>query len=217
MSLQKCIKSIEKGYCPVDCELRSRWDWPIVLIPPPPEPKMMIVSRDPTRQWAHFYEYLLSVDTSSEEKRKMLFNAIPLQLALRVITFMRGKIDEQKSRCLFDAIFNNGYWTHLHKCPTDEAVSFQYKNAKKCADRWLREEVESAIANGVSFAVALGNDVGTWMAKYAGRIEIAMLPHPSPQNNQIWYRKVEDEKIKQVEEATERLLELIKQMFIKRT
>jgi hypothetical protein len=210
MSLQKCIKPIEKGLCPIDCEFRDRGDRLIVLIPPPLEPKMMIVSRDPTRQWAHFYEYLLSIDTSSEEKRKMLFNAIPLQLALRVITFMREKIDEQNSKRLFDAIFNNAYWTHLHKCPTDEEVSFQYKNAKKCANKWLGEEVESAIEDGVNLAVALGTHVATWMEKYAGRVEIVKLPHPSPQNNRIWHRKVEQRKINQVEEATERLLKLIR-------
>jgi len=58
-------------------------------------------------------------------------------------------------------IFDVAYWTHYHKCPTDERNRF----TEECADKWLKEEINRAVEDGAKAIVCLGRDVEKWVEK----------------------------------------------------
>lgn len=95
------------------------------------------------------------------------------------------------------------YWTHLHKCPTDR----EHKFSIICADKWLREEINKAIEDGIQTIVCLGRDVENWIDTYVGipaTVEVIRLPHPSGANRK-WYMMDTEEKHK-TREGIERLM-----------
>ena len=214
MSSKEYLIKINRDKCPPKCEFRQRKDVEFALIPPPDEILGIVISRDPTVSWLYGY---LKMENDLNTCRKILFaSAIPLVLLTKVLIFMRGRIDENDKKYLFDKTFHKTYWTHLHKCPTDitnkMSIEFKPKNANRCADQWLRKELNLAINNKTKFIIALGNDVQKWVKKWKDKdgkdktIEIINLPHPSGRNRK-WNNK--DDKI--ISETVERLIGLCRE------
>jgi hypothetical protein len=179
--------TLKKEHCPKECvfkkkkDLRSR---PIVFIPPPEKPKIMLISRDPPVTFRPFYEYAMShkYDEKPNERRLMLFACgIPNGLIYRIVRF-REKEDAKIDVDNLFRIFEIAYWTHLHKCPTDNEAKF----SKKCAKKWLEEEIKEAVEEGVKTVVGLGRTVEDWLkkanVKASSKVNIICLPHPSGRN-----------------------------------
>lgn len=200
-----------KEYCPPECDFKNK-DIEMAFISPPDEILGIIISRDPTVDW--LYE-CLNTESDKNTRRKILFaSAIPLSLITKLLIFMRKDINENEKKCMFKVIFQKSYWTHLHKCPTDRnrnELKFNNTNAKICADKWLREEL-NCIINSKTFIIALGKDVQKFMREWENKdIEIVNLPHPSGNNNGIWYRSEKDrykEIIKKTEEEIKKLIKI---------
>ncbi|MDK2781969.1 MAG: hypothetical protein PWR13_997 [Archaeoglobi archaeon] len=104
---------------------------------------------------------------------------------------MGGENTENYEKNLFKLFFEETYWTHLHKCPTDGKNRF----TKMCADRWLKREVELAVGEGAEVLICLGEDVKKCVCdnfNFEG-IEKIKLPHPSTANNKKWSSKSNDD------------------------
>ena len=208
-TLKEYLKTINKDKCPCSCEFQSKRDIEIALVPPPKEISGIIISRDPTTKWIKKYNE--AMERTGAEQRKMLFDtAIPQQLVKQIGEF---KGEKEKNLCK-SFIYEKGYWTHLHKCFTDDKNKFSCTNATRCADTWLTEELRIAIANNdIECIITLGNDVHEWIKgwkKINNRdIEVIKLPHPSGQNNRYWHRTKKYEKIKEMDEEIEKLMKLI--------
>ena len=104
---------------------------------------------------------------------------------------MMNFIEENLNR-LYEMLFESTYWTHLHKCPTDNKNKF----STKCANIWLKNEINEAQRDGARIIVCLGRDVECWIQRNIldQSLEIVRLPHPSNANNAFWYSKDEDKK-----------------------
>ena len=194
MNLSQYLKTLNKTSCPDNCELKSKSEITPVTVPPPEEIVGIIVSRDPTVDWLHSH---LKREEDEKIRHDVLFaSAIPLSVITKVLIFMRGRIDENTKEKLFEVLFHKTYWTHLHKCQTDVnnkiSTEFKSKNANKCADKWLTEELQAAITDDTRFIISLGADVRKrvqkWEKENGKGITLINLPHPSGQNNAIWYR-----------------------------
>lgn len=198
MNLNEFLEGIKsKERCP-DCDFKSKLEIEPALIPPPTEIVGIVISRDPTVRWMHFYKYIEN-EPQEDIRRKMLFaSAIPLALINRILEF--GEITEDG--CLFDMVFQNVYWTHLHKCFTDPngkgPIKSKKINLQLCANFWLDEELGYAIGKKTKFIIALGKDVEKWFNKrenkWKDRVQIIYLPHPSGRNRK-WNNK-DDKNIK---------------------
>lgn len=194
MNITEYLEALSKENCPNDCELKNNRKISIAKVPPTNEILGVIISRDPTVDW--LYPYLMG-ETDDETRHKILFaSAIPLLVITKILAFMRGRIGANTEKCLFDTLFHKTYWTHLHKCQTDASgnisTKFKAKNANLCADKWLGEELNFAINEGAKFIIPLGIDAQNWIRKWKTEneidVDILNLPHPSGQNNGIWYR-----------------------------
>jgi hypothetical protein len=195
MDLSNYLKDIKESNCH-ECGIREISE--IVLLPPPSRISGIIISRDPTVDFLHLYKYL--EDKDNDYQRYMLFaHAIPVSLLVKILIFLKKsspkKVTNEIETRLFDIILTQTYWTHLHKCITDSTnPSLKYKtpHAQSCANRWLGKELGYAIDNKTKFIITLGNDVQAWIDKYTRNKEISFdilnLPHPSGQNNPLWYR-----------------------------
>ena len=202
-----CIRGIDKNECPNDCSFKYR-ESRIVKIPPPNRIEGVIISRDPPNAWSHFYEYASTIP-QEETKRKVLFaGGIPLKLVDRIMRFKEGNISSDKKHHLFDWMFQRTYWTHFHKCFTDEAqedTKFKEKNGKNCANCWLKKELKINTKDRI--VVALGKHVEKWvkgMDEFK-ELKIIYLPHPSGQNAS-WYDR---EKYNDIKDSIEDLLKAI--------
>ena len=184
-ALKKYLETINKNDCPQDCELQSKKEIEIALVPPPKEVLGIIISRDPTTKWLD-KGYEDAKDLSNTKYRKKLFDtAIPKMLVGKIKDF--ADITELK-----DTIYEKVYWTHLHKCFTDssdESTKFKNKNAQECADKWLTEELNCAISDKTKFIIALGKDVQKWVCEWredyyekSKHVKVIYFPHPSPAN-----------------------------------
>ena len=170
-------------------------------------PTIMLISQDPTTDFQKIYEN--SRKYCSEVRRRVLFDAgIPLILIVRITWFLRRmdykpKIDIKKE--LLDKIYKFAYWTHLHKCPTDE----NHKFTELCADNWLKGEIEAAQEDGVKTIVCLGKAVKDWIEKNIDtkKTRIIYLPHPSCANNAEWYTK-DKKKKEDIEKNSKKLMNL---------
>lgn len=221
MNLREYLDTMNKTCCQDDCDFKNKKEIEIAKIPPPNEIAAVLISQDPTVDWA--YKCLKS-EREENTRRKLLFaSAIPLFSITKILIFMRrgnlAKDDDEKH--LFDMIFQKTYWTHLHKCFTDkrgkESIKFKPKNAKKCADTWLEKELDLAISEGAKFVIALGDRVKSWVETWnrSKGLEVISLPHPSGQNNVIWYRSKKNKykkTIRETEEQIRRLLKLSKEV-----
>jgi hypothetical protein len=207
MDFKEYFKTINKNDCPSDCALKKNGK--IALVPPPDEISGIIVSRDPTDRWLPEYE-------KYKGDRKKLFEtkAIPKLLVTQIERFMKNYFTEKDKKDLSATIFQNTYWTHLHKCftgdPKKEFAEFELANAMKCADRWLTKELDLIIKNNKpKFILALGRHVEDWVKGWRDsretKIEIINLIHPSSQNNMIWTRSAE-RIIKETEGSIKELL-----------
>jgi len=194
MNLNQYLKILNKTSCPDDCELKSNIKITPATVPPPKEIVGIIISRDPTVDWLYSH---LKTENDENILHDILFaSAIPLSVITKIFTFMRGRIDENTEKYLFEIIFHKTYWTHLHKCQTDFtnniSTKFNAKTANKCADKWLDKELQFAITDETTFIISLGADVRKWVQKWEKEngkgIALINLPHPSGQNNAIWYR-----------------------------
>ena len=218
MTLREYFNTVNKNRCPPDCEFKSKENIEPALVPPPSNEIFgILISRDPTVRWLDKYRDIMGAEEEESIVRTKLFKtAIPDLLKNRIKKFMGEEIDENDKKLLFDIIFQKVYWTHLHKCFTDasgkEPSKFKIGNANKCADHWLKEELNFTIGNKTKFLIALGREVQSWVRKWKeneGRdknIRIIDLLHPSGQNNRIWHRSALEE-IKKTEEAIKALIE----------
>ena len=183
MKLKEYIR-INKTDCPEGCKFKNKNDLSIVLVPPPVNPKILLISRDPTLDFLSLYEY--SRHYNLQERRRVLFAAgIPRLLILQITRFL-GRRDIKD----FYRIFEIAYWTHFHKCPTDEKNKF----TTICANRWLKKEINNAKVDRIQTIVCLGKDVENWVkSNIPNNIKIINLPHPSGRSHK-WNNK-DDAKI----------------------
>lgn len=180
MHLKDYLNTIKKEGCPQNCELKSKKETEIALVPPPDEILGLLISRDPTTDWLDTYR-------KNRKNREALFSAIPELLIKRIKKFTGEDIN-----CVSELLYKNVYWTHLHKCFTDKSekksIKFEPKNAIQCADKWLAQELDIAINDRTKFIIALGNDVQKWICEWredycqSKNIKIIYLPHPSLAN-----------------------------------
>lgn len=221
MNLNQYLKTLNKNSCPDDCELKSNSKITPATVPSPGDIVGIIISRDPTVDW--LYNHLKREDDENILHDVLFASAIPLSVITKIFTFMREKIDENTERCLFEMLFHKTYWTHLHKCQTDVnnniSIKFKAKNANKCADQWLAKELQFAITDETRFIISLGADVQKWVQKWEkenGRgITLINLPHPSGQNNAIWYRsgKIRTDRINKTEDEIYRLIDICTELY----
>lgn len=221
MTLKEYLKEVNKDRCPEECEFKSKKEIEIAKIPPPKETLGIIISRDPTTDWLDT-AYEKAEEQPDNMRRKTLFDtAIPLQLIKRIKNFMSRKPAEEDIKHLFEMIYENVYWTHLHKCFTDKSgessIKFKNKNANKCADRWLAEELNIAINDKTKFIIVLGNDVQEWICEWREdycknkNMKIIYLPHPSPANvgrSSSWHPETKNRE--RIEKRINSLLKLCK-------
>jgi len=210
MNINNYIETFNKDDCPINCVLKSNNMLEIVSIPPPDEITGIIVSRDPTTNW--LYHHL-------KGNKDLLFaSAIPLTLLKQILIFMKNRIDENTMKSLSNTIFHKTYWTHLHKCQTDitnqASIPFNNKNASICADNWLDKELSYTINDKTKFLIALGNDVQNWNELNEQGITIIALPHPSGNNNSMWYRseKIDQNKINSTEFQINQLIDICRML-----
>lgn len=216
MSLKEYFKTIKKIKCPQECKFKSKEHIEIAKVPPSKKILGVIISRDPTVRWLHLYKYFSENEPQEDTRRKILFaSAIPILLIYRVLEFMKKPINNKDEKNLFNMIFRNVYWTHLHKCFTDNSkidLKFKPKNAKQCAKQWLKEELELAINNKTKFIIALGDEVKKqvkkWKKEGGGNkgLKIINLPHPSGRN-----RKWNDKNNKDISKSIKELLKLCRE------
>lgn len=182
---------LDKIACPDECDFKKKKNCSIIMIPPPDNPRIMLISRDPTEDFVPIYEY--SQGFKPEDMRKMLFaTAIPYSLITKIRRFMENQLKPMDKPNLFK-LFECAYWTHLHKCPTSRKESpFKKKNGTACANKWLTKEIREGIRDGVGTIICLGSDVRKWIKKSGNvkmdHVRIIELPHPS-NRNVIWYSR----------------------------
>ncbi len=194
---------IAREKCPEDCPFKEKNNLPIILIPPPYRyrTKILLISRDPTIDFVSIYNY--AARYKPDEMRRILFSAaIPFSLILKITKFCKRKNIEIDTDDLFK-IFKVTYWTHFHKCPTDEKNKF----TKKCADKWLKEEIIK-MQKQIKAIICLGKDVEKWIIENKSiSIDRIYLPHPSGANNAEWYpKKTKD--LKDLQQKIKRLIEI---------
>jgi hypothetical protein len=196
-----------KSCCPQECDVELRNNIPIVGISEPQKQNKLlgvIISRDPTT--AFIDPYLKAKQTTPEGWHDQLMTAkAPPQWVLKQITTFNKKYLENKYmpeiERLREIMEKSVYWTHLHKCCTDklsqEAPMFKTKNARLCADQWLKQELNEAIGQGATFITCVGNDAKAWVSKWeidngAKGVKVFYLPHPSGAANGAWNPKDEN-------------------------
>ncbi|WP_421908642.1 hypothetical protein [Methanolacinia petrolearia] len=92
-----------------------------------------------------------------------------------------------------------------------ESLNFRQKNARLCADMWLKSEIEYASREGIRFIITLGRDVERWFDRTGNEIlsgsaiTIYHLPHPSGANNGSWFPK-DEQKRRMLEEKIRELV-----------
>ena len=178
--LNKFFQEIEKDECDKNCPFKQKKDRPIIIIPPPKKPSIMIISRDPTMSFLPLYNYSKNNYKDDEIQRLMLFSgAIPQRLLMKINQFLT-RTNNKKPIKDFYKLFDIAYWTHLHKCPTDDKSTFE----KYCADKWLIKEITEAIDSGIKVIITLGKDVRNWIDQRReflenNNIKIINLYHPS--------------------------------------
>lgn len=204
--------------CPEGCGLRTLSEIPAVWVPSPQDRPFagMIISRDPTTAFITYYNEARSMPLPGWREHLFHCNAIPDWTFDKIERFSSGYMEAPLSKKELenfrDTLFNSVYWTHLHRCCTDkrktESLNFRRKNARLCADRWLKSEIEYASREGIRFIVTLGRDVERWFDRTGNdllsgsAIKVYHLPHPSGTNNGSWFskderkRKVLEEKIR---------------------
>lgn len=189
MTLDRTIKSLlKKEKCPNSCPFKRRPIAP-AYVDPAEHIEGIIISRDPTMAWLPIYNF---ARLKSDEIRRLLLyaTAIPGQIVSRITEFYSWDPAGNKCAKLIRSIFQLTYWTHFHKCHTDErSAEYRYNNANgvRCADTWLKNEIESVGA--VKYVVALSKDVWNWMGSTVipEQTDIIKLYHTSPRNRHIWY------------------------------
>lgn len=212
----------DKSRCPQKCEFKLRNDIPIVGIPEPIKLHKflgIIISRDPTIAFIDPYYEARQNSPEGWHSKLMIVPAPPQWLIRQIATFDKKYLDNQhvtEIEHLKVIMKDNIYWTHLHKCCTDKssekAPSFKTKNARLCADQWLRQELSDAIGQGAKFIICVGKDAEAWVSEWekgAGTkdIQVFYLPHPAGAANGAWNPKNE-EKMKKLKATIENLLEL---------
>jgi len=203
---------IDKSKCPSDCGFQSKKDIPIIWVPPPQKSLGVLISRDPTFRGIPFYNYYMSEE--KEFAKKMLFaHSIPKLLIERILEFMGDRISKNNIKNLFDTIFQQVYWTHLHKCITDRKKEpFKKSNAFKCANKWLLEELSLIYSSKDEFVITLGNEARDFVDKkleksVKEKFIFVNLPHPSGVN-----RKWNDKNNKDIIREINALLDICKKV-----
>lgn len=147
----------------------------------------MLISRDPTIDFLSIYKY--SERYNLDERRHILFAAaIPHSIIVQITRVLRRENHNSKwdVNDLFK-IFEVAYWTHLHKCPTDEKNKF----TRECANNWLGKEIDKAKEDGIEVILCLGKDVKDWADKNEKNIESLEL-QPSKTLHQIFVHAGDD-------------------------
>ncbi|MFW9958693.1 MAG: hypothetical protein ACFFCT_11540 [Candidatus Odinarchaeota archaeon] len=213
-SMKICHQDIRSSFpnsCPAGCTLKNRerdieYYRQIVLVPPPDKFIGVIISQDPTVQWAAFYKHTQRMH--KEQAQEILHaSAIPFHLYFRISQFCESDqelhYDEDKWDRLYTLLLQKTYWTHLHKCFTKPNSKFKYEasNAILCANQWLGKEFE-VIRNskGLRFVATLGNDAFYWLdnnrhsllSRNPSEIEHIRFFHTSRHNNAIWSGSTKD-------------------------
>ena len=209
-----------KSSCPQKCEFKTRNDIPIVGIPEPRKQNHftgIIISRDPTTAFIEPYMEARQKSPEAWHHQLMTASAPPQWIIGQLATFNRKYLEGQYTaeiERLKEILENNVYWTHLHKCCTDKqaekAPCFKTKNARLCADQWLRQELSDAIGLGVKFIICVGNDAKAWVSEWEKEsgthgVRVFYLPHPSGAANGAWNPK-DEKKMRELKEAIVGLL-----------
>lgn len=203
---ERC-KATDKGkVCPDRCELKDFPAVPPVWIPPPQKRDRfvgLIISRDPTTAFLPAYHAAMTMSASSGRAHLFHSDAIPRWIVDRIAVFnqkfMQNSFSEEELTNFRTVLFEGVYWTHLHKCCTDKrgekSLRFKRRNARRCADLWLRSEIEQVSQEDIEFIITLGKDVERWFENspliLPSTIRVYHLPHPSRVNMASWYPKDE--------------------------
>jgi hypothetical protein len=201
--------------CPEECGLRDLSGIPAVWVPPPQDRPLagMIISRDPTTAFIQYYNEARSMPLPEWREHLFHCNAISDWTFDKIERFnrkcMKVPLSPEDLENFRNTLFHSVYWTHLHKCCTDkrkvDSQNFRGKNARLCADRWLKSEIEYASRGGIRFIITLGRDVERWFDRtgneilFGSTIKVYHLPHPSGANNGSWFPK-DERKRKALEE-----------------
>jgi hypothetical protein len=206
--------------CPNSCALRVT-ESPVVFIPPPKNVVGIIISQDPTLKWGWFYNLSMSHDLSEETLRRTLFaSAIPYNIFYKIREYMGNRMSENDYKSLYDVLFDVVYWTHFHKCFTDDKdMKFDPKNGAYCADKWLINEIFTFIKeSNVKFIISLGNPVKDWLLEkfdisklHKANIELILLPHTSGRVHK-WNNKDDDSIISEIKKLVGICLRLTNNM-----
>jgi len=94
MRLEEYIEKIDKNACPKECEFQSKEEIEIAKVPPPKNIVGIIISRDPTRKWVD-KGYKKAMKLSGDERREILFEAIPESLIKQIKKFKEFKEKEE--------------------------------------------------------------------------------------------------------------------------
>jgi len=204
---ERCRGADKERECPDQCELKVFPAVPPVWVPPPQNRDRLVglvVSRDPTVAFIPTYLSAQAMSASSGREHLFASDAIPRWICDRIAvfnrTFMPNPFSEEELTNFRHVLYDGVYWTHLNKCCTDtrgeQSLRFKKKNAYRCADHWLRSEIESVLREHVAFIVALGMDVERWFEHNLDLIDpsgvrLYRLPHPSRANMASWYPKDE--------------------------
>ncbi|MBN1431496.1 MAG: hypothetical protein JW931_01850 [Methanomicrobiaceae archaeon] len=205
----------KKDSCPDECGLKSISTAPAVWVPPPQRHPFagIIISRDPTTAFIPFYNEAKEMDLPKWREHLFATDAIPRWVCSRIEMFNRKYMDDLFSKeelgNFRDTLYNSVYWTHLHKCCTDnqkkDSLNFRQRNARQCADRWLKSEIEAAAREDIRFIITLGKDVERWFENNCAEIEgiqngrLYHLPHPSGAAMGAWHPK-DEQKQRDLEE-----------------
>ena len=196
MELNNLLMKIrEQKKCPEDCSFKNKEGFFPIVISPPKFPKIILISNDPTDDFVPIYNY--SKKYAPEERRLVLFmGAIPYQLLVRISKFYKANPNINVDFNVLFKLLDLSYWTHLCKCYTVKRKKITF--SRKCADIWLREEINACKKLGAKAIVCLGSDVRKWMEKeMIGDLKIIKIPHPSglsrPWNNPKKIEEIHDQ------------------------
>lgn len=197
---------INKTICKGQCDFIGRDRIVTVGVPPPVYPNKILgvfISRDPTTAFEPFYEIARGVYSANQNipswRDLLITECAPPRLFINRITTFQWKylgnkyLEEVKS--LRKVMYNNVYWTHLHKCCTDEKIEvskFNKQNATACGGMWLKEELMETIGPDTRFIIGVSGDVNKWVSMWKENdgknkdISVFSFPHPSGAASGAW-------------------------------
>ncbi len=147
-----------------------------VLVPRPPQVKVIIVAESPSPALLPIYEVSKTFD--EESARRMLFAAgEPGRLLVRVQRFLREMWDaqEEEKMAQLHKLFRYGHLIYLNPAPQDEGRG-RGRDA-------VRAEVDSLLEEGAQGILALGEEAKSWVRTHYPPEALMFVFLPLPSNH----------------------------------